>query len=762
MDTGKLIDSMKRVVKSELGSYDTTATVKRVEGSTAWVHIPGGVDETPVRLTMNAKEGDNVQVRVSDGKAFLAGNVSAPPTDDTTAEAAKALANRAAEDAGRAKTAADVAESYATSAQASAAQSANILEGMEQAAIAAGTTLDGIYADAAEAKATTDEINDYADTAGKTVTQILDDGETAGAAAQAASEAANSALVGLSTVEDVVGVLNWITEHGTMTLTSDVTVNPAHVYFVVDPAGDYVVGGTHYSIVSEPDDADISTYYELSVDESVENYVATHVAVDAEGLWIIPDAGGNKVLIATGSGSTYTTAGTYIVGKVGGVDTVFAKFLSSGATMQAESGTVIAHLGYGPGKNSAGGTSNAPYYTLGVRRPSSAVGNYSLSQGNNTVANGYVSVSEGYNTNSSGEASHAEGYASNYQSDGSVGIVASGRGAYAGGSTQGDNFSLIEGTSLIKSAGIGSHANGFVITDNTNSTNPYGTILASNYGSHAEGCIETDASGQTYIQATGKGAHAEGYVVDGEKTSAEGNGAHAEGGATNAVGNYSHAEGYSTYASQAYTHAQNLGTVTSISAQTVIGKYNDYSSLSSVEHAFEIGNGTADNARSNALTVDWSGNVEAAGGGTFGDDVSVTGNVTATGDVTDGGGNTLSSIAAHAVISTGSTGGWNYKKYADGTFEATRFSTSGATGAMTQVGSTGIYYSSAAEITFPSIGITGITSCLASVMPSSNYLMSYYMSRLTTAHVYFSYIRYGSGSAVTGISYGISITGTYS
>ena len=122
----------------------------------------------------------------------------------------------------------------------------------------------------------------------------------------------------------------------------------------------------------------------------------------------------------------------------------------------------------------------------------------------------------------------------------------------------------------------------------------------------------------------------------------------------------------------------------------------------------------------------------------------------------------LDHIASCGVIESGTNNGWRYRKYGDGTFEAIRFSSGGATGTMTQIGSTGIYYSSAAEITFPSIGITGITSCLASVMPPSNYLMSYYMSRLTTAHVYFSYIRYGAGTAVTGISYEISITGTWS
>ena len=63
--------------------YDTEAEVVRVEGGTAWVHIPGGVDETPVALTINAKEGDTVRVRVGGGSAWIVGNATAPPTDDT-------------------------------------------------------------------------------------------------------------------------------------------------------------------------------------------------------------------------------------------------------------------------------------------------------------------------------------------------------------------------------------------------------------------------------------------------------------------------------------------------------------------------------------------------------------------------------------------------------------------------------------------------------------------------------------------------------
>lgn len=96
----KIVDTLQGAIseqtkKAESTAYDTPATVRRVEGDTAWVHIPGGVDETPVKLTVAAKAGDVVQVRVTNGRAFLVGNGSAPPTDDATAIAARAVANKA-------------------------------------------------------------------------------------------------------------------------------------------------------------------------------------------------------------------------------------------------------------------------------------------------------------------------------------------------------------------------------------------------------------------------------------------------------------------------------------------------------------------------------------------------------------------------------------------------------------------------------------------------------------------------------------------
>lgn len=87
--TTDIVKSLRKSLQAsdrKTSAYDTQATIRRIEDGVAWVHIPGGVDETPVQLTINAKEGDQVQVRVSGGRAFLVGNATAPPTDDSYAK----------------------------------------------------------------------------------------------------------------------------------------------------------------------------------------------------------------------------------------------------------------------------------------------------------------------------------------------------------------------------------------------------------------------------------------------------------------------------------------------------------------------------------------------------------------------------------------------------------------------------------------------------------------------------------------------------
>ena len=109
------MDSVKELAKQIAGyikgkktrAYDTAAEVKRIVGDTAYVHIPGGVPETPVKLTIDAKVGDTVQVRVSNSTAWLVGNSTAPPTDDTKAKEADANAGKAMTKAKEAETIAE-------------------------------------------------------------------------------------------------------------------------------------------------------------------------------------------------------------------------------------------------------------------------------------------------------------------------------------------------------------------------------------------------------------------------------------------------------------------------------------------------------------------------------------------------------------------------------------------------------------------------------------------------------------------------------
>lgn len=63
---------------------DYTATVTRVKDGTAYVQITGAeITDTPVAMSVDAKAGDRVRVRVNGGKAWLTGNDTRPPNDST-------------------------------------------------------------------------------------------------------------------------------------------------------------------------------------------------------------------------------------------------------------------------------------------------------------------------------------------------------------------------------------------------------------------------------------------------------------------------------------------------------------------------------------------------------------------------------------------------------------------------------------------------------------------------------------------------------
>lgn len=102
-----MIDALvKRIMKAleakdskATSAYDTSAVVTRISGKTAWVHIDGGMPETPVNLSIDCKKGDTVRVRLSGGDAYLVGNDTRPPTDDARAVVADQKATTALQNA---------------------------------------------------------------------------------------------------------------------------------------------------------------------------------------------------------------------------------------------------------------------------------------------------------------------------------------------------------------------------------------------------------------------------------------------------------------------------------------------------------------------------------------------------------------------------------------------------------------------------------------------------------------------------------------
>jgi len=406
----KLLGLIRKVTKQD-GATDISARVLRVDGPTAWVHIDGGVDETPVERTINCSTGDIVRVRLSGGQAYIIGNNSAPPTDDTTAILARGTANTA-------KILADTAKSIAGDAQESANAAASAADQAISDAAAAATAAGNAQSSANAAANAAAEADGKAVEAGNAASAAQSSATAAQASADNAGEYASRALGNLSTVQSVAETLNWITQHGTMTLTTDTALDPTHVYFVVDTNGDYIVGGTHYSVVTEPDVADIGTYYELSIDESLNNYVATHLAIDSEGLWIIPDANGFKVLIATGVGTTYTTAGTYIID--GNWNTV-GEFTTNAITLGSRASESVVGTGsvvLGTSCEASGSTSVAGgFYNRASGNRSFAFGSNNIARGfaafaagDGVVAEGSAAFASGFNTRARGYASFTAGY----------------------------------------------------------------------------------------------------------------------------------------------------------------------------------------------------------------------------------------------------------------------------------------------------------------------------------------------------------------
>lgn len=144
-------------------------------------------------------------------------------------------------------------------------------------------------------------------------------------------------------------------------------------------------------------------------------------------------------------------------------------------------------------------------------------------------------------------------------------------------------------------------------------------------GSGTNSTIENCTANYDYYTkntANGKYSHAEGASnsADGECSHAEGKGnkatgfcSHAEGGLGEASGYYAHSEGGHTKAIGDDSHSEGEGTIAKGKCQHVQGRYNVEDPIINGEYAHIVGNGTDNDKRSNAHTLDWYGNAWFAG-----------------------------------------------------------------------------------------------------------------------------------------------------
>ena len=284
----KLADTINSVPIQKTSPYDTQAEVIRIEGSTAWVHIPGGVDETPVQLTTNAKKGDIVQVRVSGGRAWLYGNQTSPPTDDTTAKAAQKTAAAADEHAVSAITSAMLAQEFAEQAKSDA----------ESASTAAGQA----WTKAGEAEAAAQIAQETAESVEGIAQQAQEDADSAQVSAQNAYNSASMAISQLSVVENIVGVLDLLSQNGDYAITSDTEPQANKWYFTRSGSGTQADPYIYTVVIPNPsDDPSSLGYYELvGIDQSIQNYVSSHLALTNEGLNL--QNGSTRMLLSTTDG----------------------------------------------------------------------------------------------------------------------------------------------------------------------------------------------------------------------------------------------------------------------------------------------------------------------------------------------------------------------------------------------------------------------------------------------------------------------------
>jgi len=357
-------EAVERMARNAPKTYDAVYGGTDGDG-VMWVTITGEEHQRPAQSSScYASVGDVVRVTISGSRLTIDSNVTNPSAG--TANVAKVD-----EKATVAKSTADEAMDYASeaalaaaSAQSQAIYAADSAEDAMRSAVEAGGWASEAKTQAGEANrqanlATVDarRANDAAEDAIEDAQKASEGAqeaiESAGVAKDSADVAASyakGALNGLSEIENVVGAINWISEHGTYVSQSGLPFDPSAVYY--ERTGEGTVESPYaYKVVEDPDPEYIDVYYRLSLDASVQQYVAAHIAVTDDGLHMIGGVDDYSALLSPDGMEVRDPSGRSVAQygetfRVGTTSTVHLLGTSTRLSFRTAGGD-IAYLGMG-------------------------------------------------------------------------------------------------------------------------------------------------------------------------------------------------------------------------------------------------------------------------------------------------------------------------------------------------------------------------------------------------------------------------------
>lgn len=327
--------------------YDTSATVTRVDGDTLWVHIPGGVEETPVKKTINAIPGDSVRVHVENGGAWTIGNSSAPPTDDRQANVAMNCAVKADDKAETALSAIDGLDTRITAADSRLTVVEGNITNLEGRVDVAETALDEVegdistlQTDVATAKGNITTLQTDISTAQGDITTIQGDITTLKTDVSEAQDDIDDTLKGLALAENVIGTLAWLSSHSKV--TTDTTPTAGKSYYIRHQDGTF-------ELVQDTTGKDPAAEGWYEMDDAISNYVGAHLSLTTYGLNLVLDNSSYKIhigkLTATGKD------GVYIIDGDGNVVSFFGENINFAADHPQYIGNSNAFIAFDPTGN---------------------------------------------------------------------------------------------------------------------------------------------------------------------------------------------------------------------------------------------------------------------------------------------------------------------------------------------------------------------------------------------------------------------------